>query len=115
MRALEIKTLSPLVFALLIVAMVGCENTGSGMGESATGDVHAHFTWQQSDPVSGTLTATVSRQNGLEETYEGKFYQITDNSQVDTLGPLWHVLANLTGPGGKCMRCEFSCYGQTRA
>jgi hypothetical protein len=28
----------------------------------------------------------VSKQNGLEETCEGKFYQITDNSQIDTLG-----------------------------
>jgi len=134
MRALEFKTLSLLVFALLIVAMIGCKSTGGGMGESATGDVKAHFTWQQSDPASGTLTAMVSNQNGLEETYEGKFYQITNNSQIDTLGPLWrpwhpgwtgwaywdsapdyalvthytgHVLANLAGPDGKRMRCEF--------
>ena len=134
MRALEFKTLSPLVFALLIVAMIGCKSTGGGMGESATGDVKAHFTWQQSDPASGTLTAMVSKQNGTEETYEGKFYQITNNSQIDTLGPLWHpwhpgwtgwaywdsapdyalithytghVLANLAGPDGKRMRCEF--------
>jgi hypothetical protein len=78
MRALE--------FALFIVAMVDCKSTGSGMGESATGDVHAHFKWQQSDAVSGTLTAMVSQQNGLEETHESKFYQITDNSQIHTLG-----------------------------
>jgi hypothetical protein len=66
--------------------------------------------------------------------YEGKFYQITDNPQIDTLGPLWHpwhpgwtgwvywdsapdyaliihytghVVANLAGPDGKRMRCEF--------
>jgi hypothetical protein len=58
MRALE--------FALFIVAMVDCKSTGSGMGESATGDVHAHFKWQQSDAVSGTLTAMVSKQNGLK-------------------------------------------------
>ena len=74
MRALEVKTWSPLMFALLIVTMVSCKSTGSGMGESATGDVKAHFTWQQSDPASGTLTAMVSKQNGTEETYEGKFY-----------------------------------------
>jgi hypothetical protein len=121
-----------LVFALLIVAMIGCKSTGSGMGESATGDVQARFTWQQSDPLSGTLTAMVSGQNS--ETYAGKFYQITRNSRIDTLGPLWHpwhpgwrgweywdsapdyalithytghVLANLAGPDGKRMRCEF--------
>jgi len=45
---LEVKTWSPLVFTLFIVALVGCKSTGSGMGESATGDVKAHFTWQQS-------------------------------------------------------------------
>jgi hypothetical protein len=104
------------------------------MGESATGEVKAHFTWQQSIPASGTLTATVSNQNGSDETYEGNFYQITNNSQIETLGPLWHrwqpgwtgwaywdsapdyalithytgrVLANLAGPNGKRMRCDF--------
>jgi hypothetical protein len=134
MRLLEIKTSNPLIFVLLIVVAVGCKSTGSGMGESDNGDVQAHFTWQQSDPVSGTLTATVSKQNGSEETYEGNFYQITSNTQIDTLGPLWHpwypgwagwaywdsapehafvthytghVLANLAGPDGKRMRCEF--------
>ena len=134
MRALETKTWSPLVFVLLIVVTVGCKSTGSGTGESESGDVQVHFTWQQSDPVSGTLTASATKQKGLEETYEGKFYQITSDSRIDTLGPLWHpwhpgwtgwaywdsepeqafvthysghVLANLAGRGGKRMRCEF--------
>jgi hypothetical protein len=134
MRALEVKSWSPSVFALLIVAMIGCKSTGSGMEESASGDVKAHFEWQQSDPASGTLTAMVSKQNGAEETYDGRFYQITNNSQVNTPGPLWHpwhpgwtgwaywdsapdyalithytghVLANLAGPDGKRMRCDF--------
>jgi hypothetical protein len=134
MRLPETKTSNLLVFVLLIVVAVGCKSAGSGMGESDSGDVQAHFTWQQSDPVSGTLSATVSKQNGSEETYEGNFYQITSNTQIDTLGPLWHpwypgwagwaywdsaperafvthytghVLANLAGPDGKRMRCEF--------
>ena len=133
MRALVTMTWNPLVFVLLIVVTVGCKSTGSGIGESATGDVQARFTWQQSDPLSGTLTAMVSGQND-SETYTGKFYQITRNSRIDTLGPLWHpwhpgwggweywnsepedafvthytghVLANLAGPDGKRMRCEF--------
>jgi hypothetical protein len=134
MHALKTKTWSPLAFVLLIVVTAGCESTGSGTGESESGDVQVHFTWQQSDPVSGTLTASATKQKGLEETYEGKFYQITSDSRIDTLGPLWHpwhpgwtgwaywdsepeqafvthysghVLANLAGPGGKRMRCEF--------
>jgi hypothetical protein len=84
-------------------------------------------------PAFGHLTAMVSGQND-SETYTGKFYQITRNSRIDTLGPLrhpWHpgwrgweywdsdpedvfvthytghVLANLAGPDGKRMRCEF--------
>jgi hypothetical protein len=134
MRALETKTWSPLVFVLLIVVTAGCKSTGSGTGESDSGDVQVHFTWQQSEPVSGTLMAMVTKQKGVEETYEGKFYQITSDSRIDTLAPLWHpwhpgwtgwdywdpepeqafvthytghVLANLAGPGGKRMRCEF--------
>jgi hypothetical protein len=134
MRLLETKTSRLLVFALLIVVAVGCKSTGSGTGESDSGDVQVHFTWQESDPASGTLTATVSKQNGSQETYQGNFYQITSSTQIDTLGPLWHpwysvwtgwaywdsvpaqafvthytghVLANLAGPDGKRMRCEF--------
>jgi hypothetical protein len=126
-------TWNTLVFVMLIVVTVGCKSTGSGIGESTTGDVQARFTWQQSDALSGTLTAMVSGQND-SETYTGKFYQITRNSRIDTLGPLWHpwhpgwrgweywdsepedafvthytghVLANLAGPDGKRMRCEF--------
>jgi hypothetical protein len=70
--------------------------------------------------------------HGTRNVY-GKFYQITRDSRIDTLGPLWHpwhpgwggwaywdsepeeafvthytghVLANLAGPDGKRMRCE---------
>jgi hypothetical protein len=46
MRALVTMTWNPLVFVLLIVVTVGCKSTGSGMGESNTGDVQARFTWQ---------------------------------------------------------------------
>jgi len=103
------------------------------MGASDSGDVQVHFTWQQSEAASGILTAMVSGEKG-SETYQGKFYQITSNSQVETLGPLWHpwhpgwtgwsywdsvpgdafityytghVLTNLAGPDGKRIRCEF--------
>ena len=128
----RIQIWSALAFSLLI--MVGCKSTGSGTGASNTGDVQAHFTWQQSEATSGTLTAIVSYPGGSQETYAGKFYQITRNSTVESMGPLWypwhpgwggwahwgvepdeefvthytgHVLANLTGPGGKGMRCQF--------
>ena len=128
----RIQIWSALAVSLLI--MVGCKSTGSGTGASNTGDVQAHFTWQQSEATSGTLTAIVSYPGGSQETYAGKFYQITRNSTVESMGPLWypwhpgwggwaywgaapdeefvthytgHVLANLTGPAGKGMRCQF--------
>lgn len=124
---------SAALFVLFIVIMAGCKSVGSGTGESDNGEVQVRFTWQQSDPLSGTLTAMVSGKSG-SETYQGTFYQITRNSRIETLGPLWHpwypawrgwphwdpvpedsfithytghVLANLAGPDGKRVRCEF--------
>jgi hypothetical protein len=134
MRASAITTPGPWLFALLIALATGCTSTGTGTGSTATGDVQVHFTWQESGATSGNLTATVSEPNGAQEVYQGKFYQITKNTTVDSIGPLWHpwhpgwggwdywgpqptdafvthytghVLANLAGPGGKRMRCEF--------
>ncbi len=70
----------------------------------------------------------------LALTYEGKFYQITKESRIDAVGPLWdlwypgwygwpywgpassytfiehytgHVVANLAGSNGQRMRCQF--------
>ena len=115
-------------------ALMGCKSTGQGTGESNTVGVKARFTWEQSDPSSGTLKATVTRPDGTEDTYEGKFYQITKESRIDAFGPLWdpwypgwygwpywgpapsdtfiehytgHVVANLAGSSGQRMRCQF--------
>jgi hypothetical protein len=126
---------SSLVVGLFLAAiLVGCKSTGSGSGESRSGDVKVNFTWQQSEAVSGTLAATVTDPSGRQETYQGKFYQITQNSHIETIGGLWdpwyprwggwaywgpepedsfiehytgHVVANLSGPDGKRMRCQF--------
>jgi hypothetical protein len=54
----RIQIWSALAFSLLIV--VGCKSTGSGTGASNSGEVQAHFTWQQSEATSGSLTAIVS-------------------------------------------------------
>jgi len=133
MRAPRIYGASAIAMGLLAI-LSSCKSTGVGEGASDSGDVRAQFTWQQTEPSSGTLTATLTGRSGLMETYQGKFYQITSNSEIDTLGPLWHpwhpgwggwaywdpepaqalvthytghVLANLAGPDGKRMRCEF--------
>jgi hypothetical protein len=126
-----------LFLALFVGAVLsGCKSTGEGTGESPTaaGGVKARFTWEESDPSSGNMKATVTMPDGTEQTYEGKFYQITKESRIDTIGPLWdpwypgwygwpywgpgpsdsfiehytgHVVANLAGPGGQRMRCQF--------
>ena len=133
MRVLRIYGASAVAMGLLAL-LSSCKSTGMGEGASDSGDVKAQFTWQQTEPSSGTLAATLTGQSGFMETYQGRFYQITSNSEIDTLSPLWHpwhpgwggwaywdpepaqalvthytghVLANLAGPDGKRMRCEF--------
>jgi hypothetical protein len=131
----EHVTLGTLMLGLLLgAAIVGCKSTGGGTGESHTGDVRASFMWEQSAPTSGTLRATVTKPGSAAETYEGRFYQITRDTQVQTIGGLWdpgypawggwpywgpqpedsfiehytgHVVANLAGPNGQRMRCHF--------
>ena len=76
----------------------------------------------------------VMEPSGAEETFQGKFYQITRDTNVETLGSLWtpyyprwhgwaywgpapeegfieyytgHVLAILSTPNGERMRCRF--------
>ena len=42
-----------LVVGLVLSAILGgCKSTGSGSGESRSGDVKVNFTWQQSDRKS---------------------------------------------------------------
>jgi hypothetical protein len=116
---------------LLFVLAAGCTTMGTGFGSTASGSSPVTFNWKSSDSVSGTMNARLS--NGAA--FAGRFFQITSNTSVDTLGPLWagwgrrglwagdwgywdagpefvthysgRVLANLDGPGGEHMRCKF--------
>ena len=133
MRAYEI-IVSFILVLLASTAGVSCKSTGQGMGESHSGDIKATFTWEESAPTSGTLRATVTKPGNAPETYEGKFYQITRDTQINTIGDMWspwypgwrdwafwgpepeesfvahytgHVVANLAAPGGQRMRCQF--------
>ncbi|AKH18703.1 hypothetical protein SUS17_3133 [Sphingomonas sp. S17] len=85
--------------------------------------------WKSSGARSGTMTANLS----TGATYAGPFFQITSETTIEELGPLWtgwgnrwrwrgwaywgptqstlthysgRVLANLGGPDGQ-MRCHF--------
>jgi hypothetical protein len=114
---------------LLALLAAGCTTIGTGFGSTATGTNPVNFNWKSSDSVSGTMNAMLS--DG--KTYSGQFFQITTDTTVDNLGPLWtgwggvgpgewgywgagpqfvthysgRVLANLSTPDGQYMRCKF--------
>lgn len=105
-----------------------CTTTGVGTGETAGGGA-VSFEWSSDNATSGTMAATVT-----DQTYSGRFFQITTETRVDDLEPLWvgwhnrfrdwpfwgddfgpsfmthysgRVLANLVSPTGGHLRCNF--------
>lgn len=120
--------LAPLSLVTLLAA--GCVTAGTGVGSSPGGAVSAAFAWTADSPRAGTMTATLS----TGETYRGPFFQVTRETRIEELAPLWvgwgrrwrwhgwdywgpqqgylthytgKVLANLEGPRGR-MRCRFT-------
>src|SRR5262245_48597874 len=79
----RILQISMLIAAATCAA--ACTTTGTGVGNARAGDMHASFTWQSSDDRSGTLSAALS--NG--DSFTGKFFQVTRDTRVESLGPLW--------------------------
>jgi len=119
-----------IVPAVAALGLAACVTTGTGVGRTRNNDVSASFAWKSTDDRTGTLTASLS--DG--KTYSGKFFQITSESRIDDLGPLWggwhrgwrgwaywdaepsqafithysgRVVANLDGPDATHMRCRF--------
>jgi hypothetical protein len=115
---------------LLAAFAAGCTTMGTGFGSTASGANPVTFNWTSSDSVSGTMTASLS--DG--KTYSGQFFQITKDTTIDSVGPLWYgwrsrwggwdgwgasptpdfvkhytgkVVANLGAPGGEHVRCQF--------
>jgi hypothetical protein len=129
MRNLIGKAALPLMVVALGAA--GCATMGTGAGATPSGADPVTFTWKGSTASdSGTMTASLS--DGT--TYTGQYFQITRNTTVDSLGPLWvgwhgrwgglgwddwgaddsfitqytgRVAANLGAPSGAHMRCKF--------
>ena len=111
----------------MLALAAGCTTMGTGFGSTTSGAHPVTFSWKSSDPVSGTMSATLP--DG--ETYTGQFFEITQNTRVDNLGPLWtgwrpgwgfdywdagpsfvthysgRVVTNLGTPGGAHMHCKF--------
>jgi len=87
------KRWHPTMWALLALLPVsGCTTMGTGYGTTAAGTNPVHFSWTSSDAVSGTMSATLADGS----VYTGSYFQITDTTTTDTLGPLWEGW----GPGG---------------
>jgi hypothetical protein len=122
----------PLTSSLLmpLLLAVGCRTMGTGSGSTAAGNDAVHFTWKRFDGVTGTMVATLSDGS----LYACSYFQITDNTTIDSLGPLWdgwgpgwgfgrwdywdtgsefvthysgRVVAILADPEGKHIRCKF--------
>jgi hypothetical protein len=86
-----------LTLPLLVVIAAGCTTMGTGTGSTPSGASAATFDWKSSDGVSGTISATLS--DG--KTYNGRYFQITKDTTVDSIGPLWAGGGGWGGRGGR--------------
>lgn len=67
--------------------LAACAGPTSGVGVASTpaGDLRATMTWNSNGGRAGVMTAALS--NG--ETYTGRYFQISHDTQVTDLEPLW--------------------------
>jgi hypothetical protein len=84
-HSVHIAGARPVAAILVMLASVGCTTTGTGAGGSRNNDDSAASVWTSTNDRTGTLSATVS----TGEAYSGKYFQITAESRIDQLGPLW--------------------------
>jgi hypothetical protein len=133
------KPLSGLVLATLSLVLSACQTAGTGTGNVRGTRKPVAFTWESTDSVSGNITATF----GTGKVFKGTYFQITRDTRVDHLGPLWdgwgrpyarsgwrywdrqeerefikeysgRVLANLRSQEGDHMRCRFTLISPSR-
>ncbi len=129
------------IVALAAMATAACTTGGGGTG---SGNVRGTrkpvaFTWTSIDSTSGDITATF----GNGDVYKGRYFQITRDTRLDRLDPLWtgwgepyprtgwrywdrdmdrefireyngRVLANQHSDTGNHMRCRFTLLSPSR-
>jgi hypothetical protein len=125
--------------ATLLVSACATQSGGTGSGNVRGTRKPVAFTWQSTDSVSGDITATF----GNGDVFKGNYFQITRDTRVDRLEPLWdgwgrpyartswkywdrdeerafikeydgRVLANLRSAEGDHMRCRFTLISPSR-
>jgi hypothetical protein len=131
-----------LAVAALAAAVIlsGCQTAGTGSGNIRGSRKPVAFTWESTDSISGNITATF----GTGRVFKGTYFQITRDTRVDRLEPLWYgwggrpyrrsswrywaadpgpefvktysgrVLANLHADDGDHMRCRFTLISPSR-
>lgn len=82
------RTLAALLVGSALTA--ACTTMGTGVGDSRDPALATTFSWTAQGSRSGVMTATLA--NG--SSYTGPFFQVTRETRVDELAPLW------TGWGG---------------
>jgi hypothetical protein len=128
-----------LLLAPLALAACQTQTAGTGAGNVRGTQKPVAFTWQSTDDDSGGITATF----GSGRVFKGSYFQITSDTRVDSLDPLWdgwgapyrsgdwrywdrdeesgfyktysgRVLANLRASDGERMRCRFDLLSPSR-
>jgi hypothetical protein len=124
------------------LVLAACETTGgagTGSGNVRGSQKPVAFTWQGDDRNNGDMTATF----GNGRVFTGEYFQITRETRVDHLDPLWYgwdrpgrrddwrywdedrdsefvrsysgrVVANLHSDDGEYMRCRFNLISPQR-
>ena len=81
-------TRSLAMLLLLMLAVSGCTTLGTGSGQLAGAGAPEEpvtFNWKSTDGgMSGTMSASLP-----DATYQGRFFQITQQTRIEVLTPLW--------------------------
>lgn len=88
MRAKAVKAAAA---SLVAIAMAGCTTYGVGTGQAVGQNLGVTFNWTENGGTSGRMVAQFS--DG--QVYQGPFFQVTQESRIDSFDPLW----NGWGPG----------------
>jgi len=84
----ETKTTFAAACGAAVLMLCGCTTTGMGGGDitqKGKAPEPVMFSWKSTDGgITGSMTATLPT-----STYQGRFVQITQQTQSQTLAPLW--------------------------